>query len=97
MLFEGQNIGVWTILSLYRVGWEFVHSRCEIIQNPHKLEDTSLHYGWRAMGAMTEGRKEEELECKSHQKSNIWPSAASKNEVRYLENIFLDFRSVFST
>ena len=49
------------------------------------------------MGAMTEGRKEEELECKSHQKSNIWPSAASKNEVRYLENIFLDFRSVFST
>ena len=49
------------------------------------------------MGAMTEGRKEEELESKSHQKSNIWPSAASKNEVRYLENIFLDFRSVFST
>ena len=49
------------------------------------------------MGAMTEGRKEEELESKSHKKSNIWPSAASKNEVRYLENIFLDFRSVFST
>ena len=68
-----------------------------LFKSPQNLEHTSLHYGFRAMGAMTEGRKEEELECKSHQKSNIWPSAASKNEVRYLENIFLDFRSVFST
>ena len=45
---------------------------------------------------MTEGRKEEELESKSGQKSNIWPSAASKNEMRYFENIFSDLRNNFS-
>ena len=40
--------------------------------------------------------KREQLESKSSHKSDIWPPAASKNEVKYLENIFSDFRSVFS-
>ena len=39
----------------------------------------SLHYAIRAMGAMSQGRKEEEeLESKSKYKSDISPSAASK-------------------
>ena len=32
--------------------------------------------------------KREELESKSSHKSDIWPPAASKNEVKYTENIF---------
>ena len=37
-----------------------------------------MHYGLRAMGAMTLGQKKEELESKSSHKSQIWPSAASE-------------------
>ena len=32
--------------------------------------------------------KREELESKSSHKSEIWPPAASKIEVRYIENVF---------
>ena len=32
--------------------------------------------------------KREELESKSSHKSDIWPPAASKNEVKYTENTF---------
>ena len=54
-----------------------------------------MHYAIIAMGAMSL-RGKEELESKSNHKSDIKPSAASKNEVKYLENTFSDFGSVFS-
>ena len=37
-----------------------------------------MHYGLRAMLAMTLRQKKGELESKSSNKSDIWPSAASK-------------------
>ena len=36
----------------------------------------------------TKAERREELESKSSHKSDIWPPAASKNEVKYTENIF---------
>ena len=48
-----------------------------------------MHYAIRAMGGVTlRQKKREELESKSSHKSEIWPPAASKNEVRYIENVF---------
>ena len=43
-----------------------------------EYEKWRMHYGLRAMLAMTLRQKKGELESKSSNKSDIWPSAASK-------------------
>ena len=55
-----------------------------------------MHYAARAMGGVTlRQKKREELESKSSHKSDILPPAASKNEVRYIENIFFRLEKRF--
>ena len=55
-----------------------------------------MHYGLRAMLAMTLRQKKGELESKSSNKSDIWPSAASKKWVEIFGEYFSDLRNDFS-
>ena len=76
------------------------HISLLLISNPQCFRIIIVHPGqgdyndYNALCNKSNGRcdikaeKREELEGKSSHKSDIWPPAASKNAVKYTENIF---------